>query len=120
MEGLVQRALQPEHPGAVLEPDQCGGDPLGLEVELLHEPGRNVESGQRRAALPAAQLRGGLQAARQALREDGLIYLEAPRIWSADELAQLGLQVHRQGKAGVAESPCGQAKPGDRPAAPSP
>ena len=42
-----------------------------------------------------------LQAARQALRDDGLIYLEAPRIWSADELAQLGLQVHRQGKAGV-------------------
>lgn len=42
-----------------------------------------------------------LQAARQCLRDDGLIYLEAPRVWSDDELAQLGLQLHRQGKAGV-------------------
>jgi hypothetical protein len=32
--------------------------------------------------------------------ETGLIYLEAPRVWSAEELAQIGLQVHRQGKAG--------------------
>ena len=38
---------------------------------------------------------------RQCLRDDGLIYLEAPRVWSDDELAQLGLQLHRQGKAGV-------------------
>ncbi len=42
-----------------------------------------------------------LKAARQALREDGLIYLEAPRAWGTDELAQLGLQIHRQGKAGL-------------------
>ncbi|MCY1532489.1 Ribosomal RNA small subunit methyltransferase D [compost metagenome] len=42
-----------------------------------------------------------LQAARQALRDDGLIYLEAPRAWSDDELARLGLQLHRQGKAGA-------------------
>lgn len=42
-----------------------------------------------------------LQAARQALNSDGMIYLEAPRVWSEDELAQLGLQLHRQGKAGV-------------------
>ncbi|MBW8313439.1 MAG: 16S rRNA (guanine(966)-N(2))-methyltransferase RsmD [Hydrogenophaga sp.] len=42
-----------------------------------------------------------LLAARQCLRDDGLIYLEAPRVWSDDELAQLGLQLHRQGKAGV-------------------
>jgi 16S rRNA G966 N2-methylase RsmD len=42
-----------------------------------------------------------LLAARQALRQDGLIYLEAPRAWSDDELAQLGLQLHRQGKAGM-------------------
>ena len=44
---------------------------------------------------------GALAAARQALRDDGLIYLEAPRPWGADELAQLGLQLHRQGKAGA-------------------
>jgi 16S rRNA (guanine966-N2)-methyltransferase len=44
---------------------------------------------------------GALAAARQAVREDGLIYLEAPRPWGHDELAQLGLQLHRQGKAGA-------------------
>jgi 16S rRNA (guanine966-N2)-methyltransferase len=42
-----------------------------------------------------------LSAARQAVREEGLIYLESPRVWSDDELAQLGLQLHRQGKAGA-------------------
>ncbi len=44
---------------------------------------------------------GALAAARQAVREEGLIYLEAPRSWGEDELAQLGLQLHRQGKAGA-------------------
>lgn len=48
-----------------------------------------------------ALFNAALFAARQALGERGLIYLEAPRAWTADELAQLGLQVHRQGKAGV-------------------
>ena len=48
-----------------------------------------------------ALFEAALKAARQALREDGLIYLEAPRAWGADELAQLGLQLHRQGKAGL-------------------
>ncbi|MGE0096984.1 MAG: 16S rRNA (guanine(966)-N(2))-methyltransferase RsmD [Hydrogenophaga sp.] len=42
-----------------------------------------------------------LVAARQAVRQDGLVYLEAPRLWLDDELAQLGLQVHRQGRAGA-------------------
>lgn len=64
-----------------------------LDVVFLDPP---FADGAHEALFSAA-----LQAARQALREDGLIYLEAPRIWSADELAQLGLQVHRQGKAGV-------------------
>jgi 16S rRNA (guanine966-N2)-methyltransferase len=44
---------------------------------------------------------GALAAARQAVRVEGLIYLEAPRPWGDDELAQLGLQLHRQGKAGA-------------------
>ena len=48
-----------------------------------------------------ALFEAALKAARQALREDGLIYLEAPRAWGEDELAQLGLQIHRQGKAGL-------------------
>jgi 16S rRNA (guanine966-N2)-methyltransferase len=42
-----------------------------------------------------------LRAARQAVSDDGLIYLESPRAWSSDELAVIGLQVHRQGKAGL-------------------
>jgi 16S rRNA (guanine966-N2)-methyltransferase len=48
-----------------------------------------------------AMYTGALAAARQAVREEGLIYLEAPRPWGDDELAQLGLQLHRQGKAGA-------------------
>lgn len=48
-----------------------------------------------------ALFNAALLAARQALRVGGLIYLEAPRTWTEDELAQLGLQLHRQGKAGL-------------------
>jgi len=48
-----------------------------------------------------ALFNAALLAARQALHADGLIYLEAPRAWTDDELAQLGLQLHRQGKAGM-------------------
>lgn len=42
-----------------------------------------------------------LAAARQAIGAEGLVYLEAPRPWLDDELATLGLQLHRQGKAGA-------------------
>ena len=48
-----------------------------------------------------ALFNAALLAARQALHVDGLIHLEAPRAWTEDELAQLGLQLHRQGKAGM-------------------
>jgi 16S rRNA (guanine(966)-N(2))-methyltransferase RsmD len=65
----------------------------GLDVVFLDPP---FADGDNEALFSAALL-----AARQTLREDGLIYLEAPRAWSADELAQLGLQLHRQGKAGL-------------------
>lgn len=41
-----------------------------------------------------------LRSARQAVAEGGLVYLEAPRTWGDDELAQIGLQTHRHGKAG--------------------
>lgn len=44
--------------------------------------------------------RSALQAARGAIGADGLIYLEAPQAWTADVLLGLGLQAHRQGKAG--------------------
>jgi 16S rRNA (guanine966-N2)-methyltransferase len=65
----------------------------GLDVVFLDPP---FAEGGNEVLFSAA-----LQAARQALKRDGMIYLEAPRVWTADELAQLGLQLHRQGKAGV-------------------
>lgn len=51
----------------------------------------------RNEALFAAALR----TARLALKEDGFVYLEAPRPWGADELAPLGLQPWRQDRAGA-------------------
>jgi 16S rRNA (guanine966-N2)-methyltransferase len=41
-----------------------------------------------------------LRAAAAAVVEGGFVYLEADRAWTADELAQLGLVVHKQGRAG--------------------
>jgi 16S rRNA (guanine966-N2)-methyltransferase len=42
-----------------------------------------------------------LRAAARALRSDGVIYLEAARRWTEEELAALGLGVHRHLKAGA-------------------
>lgn len=42
-----------------------------------------------------------LKAAAQAIGATGLVYLEAPRAWSDEELQPLGLQLHRSGKAGA-------------------
>jgi 16S rRNA (guanine966-N2)-methyltransferase len=42
-----------------------------------------------------------LTAAAQAISPTGLIYLEAPRPWTDEELLPLGLQLHRSGKAGA-------------------
>ena len=64
----------------------------GLDVVFLDPP---FADGQNDELVLSA-----LAAACAALGATGLIYLEAPRAWSADELAPLGLQVHRQGKAG--------------------
>lgn len=65
----------------------------GLDVVFLDPP---FAEGQNDALVLAA-----LAAARQAVGDDGLVYLEAPRTWGDDELARLGLQPHRQGKAGA-------------------
>ena len=65
----------------------------GLDVVFLDPP--FGEDGN------PALFNAALLAARQTLRVGGLIYLEAPRTWTDDELAQLGLQLHRQGKAGM-------------------
>ena len=42
-----------------------------------------------------------LQAAVQALADDGFIYLEAPSAWGEDQLMALGLHLHRHLKAGA-------------------
>lgn len=42
-----------------------------------------------------------LKAAAQAVAVPGFVYLEAPKTWTDDELAALGLKVHRFGKAGA-------------------
>ena len=42
-----------------------------------------------------------LKAAARAIAPTGLVYLEAPKPWLDEELAPLGLQVHRSGKAGA-------------------
>ncbi len=42
-----------------------------------------------------------LKAAAQAVATPGFIYLEAPKPWTDEELAALGLKVHRFGKAGA-------------------
>lgn len=64
----------------------------GLDVVFLDPP---FADGQNDALVLSA-----LAAARAAIGATGMIYLEAPRVWGADELALIGLQVHRQGKAG--------------------
>ena len=42
-----------------------------------------------------------LKAAAVAVSVPGFVYLEAPRPWVDDELTQLGLKLHRSGKAGA-------------------
>ena len=42
-----------------------------------------------------------LEAAAKAVAEDGFVYLEAPKAWTDDELAELGLEPHRYLKAGA-------------------
>ena len=42
-----------------------------------------------------------LKAAAQVIAPAGLVYLEAPRPWTDDELADFGLKVHKSGKAGA-------------------
>lgn len=42
-----------------------------------------------------------LKAAAQAVVPTGLVYLEAPKAWTDEELEPLGLKIHRNGKAGA-------------------
>lgn len=49
----------------------------------------------------AAMFEPALHAAREAIGAEGFVYLEAPRPWAEDELAALGLALHRHGRAGA-------------------
>ena len=49
----------------------------------------------------SALLEPAARAAAQAVAADGFIYLEAPRLWSAEQLAAMGLAAHRHLKAGA-------------------
>ena len=53
-----------------------------------------------------------MKAAAQAVAEDGFIYLEAPKAWTEDELAALGLHLHRYLKAGAVYAHLLQTLPG--------
>lgn len=64
----------------------------GWDVVFLDPP---FAEGQNDELVVAA-----LSAARQAIQPGGLVYLEAPRVWTDAELHPLGLGLHRQGKAG--------------------
>lgn len=68
----------------------------GLDLVFLDPPFSDSQG-----EVNAVLYRGALREARLAVKDDGFIYLEAPHAWSADELAQLGLQTHRQGTAGA-------------------
>lgn len=88
-----------------------------LKAEGMHVLATDALAGMRRAA-PAAWdvvfldppfgdgqddslFRQALQVATPLLAEQGLVYLEAPRPWTDDEVAVFGLHVQRQGKAGM-------------------
>jgi len=64
-----------------------------LNLVFLDPP---FDEGRNEALFVAA-----LRAARQALKDDGWVYLESPRPWLADELALLGFQPWRQDRAGA-------------------
>jgi 16S rRNA (guanine966-N2)-methyltransferase len=63
--------------------------PGSLQLVLLDPP------------FESALYESALKAAAHAIGPTGVVYLEAPKPWSDEELAPLGLQVHRSGKAGA-------------------
>jgi 16S rRNA (guanine966-N2)-methyltransferase len=65
----------------------------GLDLVFLDPP---FADGQNEALYLDA-----LKAARGTLNGSGLIYLEAPRLWTAAELEAIGLAIHRQDRAGA-------------------
>lgn len=88
---LKAEAVKVERGDAVAALRQRAGQ--NLDVVFLDPP---FADGGNEALFASA-----LAAARQAIGPQGFIYLEAPRPWTADELSRMGLEVHRQGRAGA-------------------
>ena len=88
---LKAEAVKVERGDAVAALRQRAGQ--NLDVVFLDPP---FADGGNEALFASA-----LAAARQAIGPQGFIYLEAPRPWTTDELARMGLAVHRQGRAGA-------------------
>jgi 16S rRNA (guanine966-N2)-methyltransferase len=63
--------------------------PASLQLVLLDPP------------FESTAFESTLQAAAKAIGPTGLVYLEAPKAWSDEELLPLGLKLHRSGKAGA-------------------
>jgi len=64
-------------------------DPASMDAVFLDPPFDSV------------LFEAALQAAGRAVTVDGFVYLEAPILWTDEQLASVGLKVHRHLKAGA-------------------
>ncbi|MFZ9182547.1 MAG: 16S rRNA (guanine(966)-N(2))-methyltransferase RsmD [Hylemonella sp.] len=75
-----------------------GGDGL---MALRQLPAQSVDLVLLDPPFESNLFESALQAAAAVLAPEGFIYLEAPRAWSAEQLAPMGLQLYRHLKAGM-------------------
>ena len=108
--GASEVLMVEQEPGLVLQlkafKDKLKADAVRVERGDALSALRRLNPGSMQLVLldppfESALYESALQAAALAISSTGLIYLEAPRAWSPDELQALGLQVHRSGKAGA-------------------
>ena len=84
---LKAEAVQVQRGDALMSLDRAA--PQSLDLVFLDPP---FDSKAHEAALKSAA---------RALKAHGWLYLEAPRLWSDEDLAKLGLRMHRHLKAGA-------------------
>lgn len=90
------KALQAKLGAAMLKVER--GDGLGLLRRLSPESMQLIFVDP---PFDSALFEPAVKAASQAIAANGFIYLEAPRAWADEELAPLGLKLHRSGRAGA-------------------
>jgi 16S rRNA (guanine(966)-N(2))-methyltransferase RsmD len=78
-----------------------GGDGL---MALRQLPAQSVDLVLLDPPFESNLFESALQAAAAVLAPEGFIYLEAPRAWSAEQLAPMGLQLYRHLKAGMVQA----------------